>query len=239
MLRFKIEGETMCRWLLISCVILIFQTSCRQSRDTITSSSTQGVTVETNDDNNVTIDDSLLRRLDMTELELERAKKEAKEIFEEAEQEEELKVYTFTFKHSGQCMQVSDSDDPDQATIAHADCVDGDNEKFYLVPGLEEGYFFIKNITSGMCVTLSALNRDPGTDIFQIDCMNSDIQQFLLMDQGEGYFAIQNKFSGLCLDNDLSVEGVFTNIIQWTCHLEDNQQILIEELAASVDQEEI
>ncbi|NRA63880.1 MAG: RICIN domain-containing protein [Pseudobacteriovorax sp.] len=174
-------------------------------------------------------DEEVLDDLGTTKEDAEQGKQEAETLIEEEEKVSPPKVFALKFKHSSMCLGVLGGSLANQANIHQLACNNSNSQRFHLIPSASEGYFFIRNINSNLCVTLSELNRNDGTNIFQFDCINSDSQKFATLAQENGFATIKNLYSQKCLDNTTNIFNP-NNVIQWECHGDDNQLIQLQEI---------
>lgn len=161
---------------------------------------------------------------------LEEAKDEAAAQIEEEAERAPLKAFVLEFEHSQLCLSFESANNR-TANIWQERCVAGAaKQQFQLIPSDVEGYFYMRNVASGLCLSPVTKSVARGVNIGQGDCILSDAQKFASIEQSDGFIILKNYFSELCLDNTLANIFSPNNVIQWTCHGKSNQRFKLEQI---------
>lgn len=224
---------TLFTWIIVSVAILL--SSCDESREDMGQglSLSEQVT-ETHSPTGKMADDILLERIGISQDEWDVAINSGSAIAENASALDSSVFHSLIFLHSSLCFQVEGGSTETQANIIEGPCTEAEHEKFALVASEDEGYYFLKNLKSSQCVTISELTDTPGANIFQFTCIESlDLQKFQLVEKDDGSKVFINKFSGNCINSELG-QPELNNVIQWTCNENPNQRVSLDEILGGI-----
>ncbi|MFE8017890.1 RICIN domain-containing protein [Streptomyces antibioticus] len=131
--------------------------------------------------------------------------------------------YTFTARHSGKCLDVTDNSAADSAAVLQYTCQEGLNQQWRLADA-GNGYVRVLAQHSGKCLDVAGASTADGAFVNQYHCTTGTNQQWQLQDQGSGDYRLVARHSGKCLDvaNASTADGA--RLIQWTCGNATNQQ---------------
>ena len=221
--------------LLVSVLLASLSVSCRKSREPIEiiEESLPAGPEETGNSEDAegdSVEDSLLNDLEMSPEELDQAKEDAKEMIEEEEKKEPPKFFTFTFKHSGQCLEVANSSVNAEGNVQQGACNGGAHQKFQLVPSEIPDHYFLRNLNSSYALPFRGRTILMEPTSFSLIVLIPIFKSFCLSIKGMATTSPAINFRKKCFDNTLS--NIFTpnNIIQWDCHAEDNQKLKMDEV---------
>lgn len=129
--------------------------------------------------------------------------------------------YSLVAYHSGQCLDVYNSEVENGTAVIQWPCHGGDNQAWELsAQGNEEYRLIAKH--SGKCLGVYGASLDLGAQVVQWMCNGSDDQIFHREAIGPGY-RFRAKHSGLCIDVYGATTEEGEKIIQWECYGGDNQ----------------
>ncbi|MGJ8693368.1 MAG: RICIN domain-containing protein, partial [Thalassotalea sp.] len=131
------------------------------------------------------------------------------------------------FKSSAKCIDVTAGSTANGVKLQQYTCFANNTNQSFLFENRGDGYWGIKNSTSGKCIDKTGSVAD-GALVHQWTCSTTnDNQAFKLIDKGAGYFQLQNKHSGKCLDIVGGAAGTVnsTQITQTTCGNSESQQL--------------
>jgi len=129
-----------------------------------------------------------------------------------------------TAKHSGKCMDVSDSSKTSGALIRQMDCQSSDSQLWNMLPvgNGNSGYYTLRAKHSGKCLDVYGASLSDNAKIVQWDCNKKDNQSFKKESSGS-YVVLRAKHSNKCVDvyRKKLISG--GPIDQYTCNGQDNQ----------------
>ncbi|MFT3771131.1 MAG: RICIN domain-containing protein [Minicystis sp.] len=116
----------------------------------------------------------------------------------------------------GRCVDVHGASTADGARVDQWDCVEQDNERFYL-RRTTDGYYNIVAKHSGKCLDIYAVSTADGASLVQWTCNGGDNQKFRFHYIDDNTYEIIPKHSGKCLD--VTGWGIpqGAEIQQWPC----------------------
>ncbi|MFD4509200.1 family 43 glycosylhydrolase [Streptomyces sp. NPDC058457] len=131
-------------------------------------------------------------------------------------------AYTLVNKHSGKCLNVSQSGTADGADVNLWTCNGGANQEWtFSDPGNETNR--VTNVNSGKVLDVSNCGTADGTNIQQWSWLNNNCQKWKLVYTQTGYVRLVNANSGKVADvaNCGTADG--TDVRQWTWLTNDCQ----------------
>ena len=82
----------------------------------------------------------------------------------------------------------------------------------------EEGLFLLKNVKTGMCMSVAFGLSENAANVILGECTGGDEQLWKLEDKGNGFYWVRNKNSQKCLDLEKTKKNNFDSVMQWKCH---------------------
>ncbi len=136
------------------------------------------------------------------------------------------RIYTFTSRNSGKCLDVKDHSVVNGGLLQQWDCVGEDQQKFRLYDE-GDGYYSLRGVQSNLCVSVAAGDPANGTAILQWDCHGGSDQKVRLVPTGKGGYSVHFSNADKCMDvKDFSRDnGGIVN--QYDCSGNDNQDWIL------------
>ncbi len=82
----------------------------------------------------------------------------------------------------------------------------------------EEGLFLLKNVKTGLCMSVADGLSENAANVILGDCTGGDEQLWKLEDKGSSLYWVKNKNSQKCLDLEKTKKNNFDSVMQWKCH---------------------
>ncbi|MBU0511710.1 MAG: RICIN domain-containing protein [Chloroflexi bacterium] len=117
---------------------------------------------------------------------------------------------------NGRSLDVKGVSTSNGATVQQWDWVNGNNQKWDLVPA-DDGFYLLVAKHSGKCLDVSGASNNNGAPIIQWDCHGGTNQQWKLVPVGSSYNKIVSRKSGKCLDVKDRLTGNGVIMQQWDC----------------------